>query len=755
MKRAEAVAACALLACLPPAQQPSPGLDDLWRARSFTARQASSFDPTGGNDDHGHYAAALPEGGHELLRAPGRGRLVRIWSADPKGILRLVDRVETSEPRVLFTGDFAALFAGRVPPFTGPLVRYAGGGYTSYVPVDFEGGLLATLLPAATGGDLDVYWHLGYELHATPPAADAGTAREALLAGFTESDADTRLRLDDRVLHEAAVVADLEGPGLVRELRFRLIGAAPELLRAVRVEIAFDGADRPAVLSPLADLLGLAFGAGVQTVAVDAVSDARVLRFPMPFRRRAVVRLVHEQPALGPLRFDFAAAWRRLASPPEGMRYLHAVFAHGRTERGRPHRVLAIDGSGHFAGCFGVFEGKDSDLSYLEGDETITIDVVAAFRGTGTEDYFSGAWYFRHGPFATPFASVAVKDEAKGRVAACRLHVADPLPFRQSLVFDLEHGAGNDAPGCTYSTLAFFYHDAPAGRVAALPPALSRGYRGEPPRLAFEVEELAGGRGLFRRLPGRELELSGGAVAALRMGGQHRLALPPLAAGRYAVFLDAVEGETPVEATFGLLGSENRLSLGAGHARRELRLANVEHAGGEALCTVDVTAGTLLLDRLRFERYRPAVRQFLLLGPFPSPGRSGFETDFGPEKAIDLGRDHPVLGTGPRRWFPLAGQDDPRGYVDLDSVFAPNDHVVAYALAHVDAPEARPATLRLGSDDGVKVWWNGELVHARQTIRGAAPDQDAVPVRMQRGRNTLLIKVEENAGWWGFFCRVD
>jgi quinoprotein glucose dehydrogenase len=71
----------------------------------------------------------------------------------------------------------------------------------------------------------------------------------------------------------------------------------------------------------------------------------------------------------------------------------------------------------------------------------------------------------------------------------------------------------------------------------------------------------------------------------------------------------------------------------------------------------------------------------------------------------------------------------------------------------VFSPDDRGAPLLLGSDDGVRVWINGELVHTNPAYRAAAPDQDRVSVRLKKGWNKVLLKVLQGAGGWGYYLR--
>ena len=80
------------------------------------------------------------------------------------------------------------------------------------------------------------------------------------------------------------------------------------------------------------------------------------------------------------------------------------------------------------------------------------------------------------------------------------------------------------------------------------------------------------------------------------------------------------------------------------------------------------------------------------------------------------------------------------------------DHVVYGALT-LNSPRKQETTMLVGSDDGVKVWLNGEAVHYNPTLRGAGDYQDAFPVTLKQGPNVLLVAVDNrgHGGFSGFF----
>ena len=83
-----------------------------------------------------------------------------------------------------------------------------------------------------------------------------------------------------------------------------------------------------------------------------------------------------------------------------------------------------------------------------------------------------------------------------------------------------------------------------------------------------------------------------------------------------------------------------------------------------------------------------------------------------------------------------------------------NDHS-SYALIILDAPEAQDGVpAKVGSDDSVKVWFNGDVVHTNAVNRGAGDFQDDFTVNLIAGKNVLLVKVSERGGGWSMFAGV-
>lgn len=91
---------------------------------------------------------------------------------------------------------------------------------------------------------------------------------------------------------------------------------------------------------------------------------------------------------------------------------------------------------------------------------------------------------------------------------------------------------------------------------------------------------------------------------------------------------------------------------------------------------------------------------------------------------------------------------------------------VGYAVTYIESPSEQDIVLKVGSNSSIKVMLNGETVHTTTHDRNAEPDTDTVPLRLQSGRNTLLVKVgqthrNEAPGFfgeihydWGFYAKL-
>ena len=77
-----------------------------------------------------------------------------------------------------------------------------------------------------------------------------------------------------------------------------------------------------------------------------------------------------------------------------------------------------------------------------------------------------------------------------------------------------------------------------------------------------------------------------------------------------------------------------------------------------------------------------------------------------------------------------------------------------FGYVTIDSNGTADIQIRVASDDGVRVWFNGESVHENNVDRGILLDEDIIPVKLKKGKNELLVQVTQNGGGWGFMLRL-
>jgi len=471
-------------------------LHTLPNPREYELRQISSDGldtPVAGDD------------GTVLADLSGPGSIVRLWFGGAAG--RLAVYVD-GEPEPAFNTPLGNLFLDSVSMFRPPIAGFVGSGCYSYVPIPFEEScrvvyygdvpappyhityadfenttnLQSFSLSALNGhdkryfGDWDKTWSVGNERRLHDPGQEH--------LHFTKVPVYPRKNLH---------LWTIPNPGVITEIEMEVGAFDPETIQQLWLAIFWDGADEPGVLAPLGGLFGSAIppdkNYGGPVLGRD---DNRMwLRFPMPFHRSAEVRLINASQSK--VDFQYWITWRDDPSP--GKYYFHARHNQAITQQGRPYDVARIDGRGHFVGCSLATRGADSHW-YLAGGERVIIDGVpqTQLEGTSTGAYFNSAWDFGGEPFSKPTHGLTAWGNAPDNfhTAAYRIHFADAIPFDGSLIFQFDHGAGNNQPGLHYESVAFWYQEEPAHEAAVWPVALDvEVKRHAPPEWAGEVGNWA------------------------------------------------------------------------------------------------------------------------------------------------------------------------------------------------------------------------------------------------------------------------
>jgi pimeloyl-ACP methyl ester carboxylesterase len=151
------------------------------------------------------------------------------------------------------------------------------------------------------------------------------------------------------------------------------------------------------------------------------------------------------------------------------------------------------------------------------------------------------------------------------------------------------------------------------------------------------------------------------------------------------------------------------------------------------------------------------LQDWLVLGSIPISGVGHIDKDFlaeyGGEANVQPVQGQAVkIGGSEMKWVPVKARD----IVDLRKLFqgGRTEDAVAYAYTTINRKDAGKVYFSLGSDDGVKVWLNGKLVHRVLLQRALTLDEDGLTADANAGENHLLLKIQQGKGDWGFAVRM-
>ena len=241
-------------------------------------------------------------------------------------------------------------------------------------------------------------------------------------------------------------LAEIEGPGVINHIWLTVF---PDYWRCLVLRFYWDDEESPSVEAPLGDFFcsgwGIRCNVNSLPISVNPAGGFNSY-WQMPFRKKAritVENLIPAEIAGFYYSIDYA-----LTEVPEDAAYLHTQW-----RRSNPlpfkevHTILdGVCGQGHYVGTYlawGVnnngWWGEGELKFYLDGDKD-----WPTICGTGTEDYFGGAWNFEqpkgsYGIYSTPFLGlpqVILPDglyKSQQRFGMYRWHIMDPIRFQKDL----------------------------------------------------------------------------------------------------------------------------------------------------------------------------------------------------------------------------------------------------------------------------------------------------------------------------------
>jgi hypothetical protein len=293
-----------------------------------------------------------------------------------------------------------------------------------------------------------------------------------------------------------AVILDVTGAGVVTHLWFTINSADPMHLKNLVLRAWWDGESTPSIESPIGDFFGLGLGEYyIWQSSLLAVAPMKALNayFKMPFSSAARLSVTNEG-TIPTQNLYFAVDYVTLPQLPADLGRFHAQYRQaapckGWTDNWTNEYAPAINGKknlngdgnyvflettgrGHFLGVtHAVLQNQDQWFG--EGDDMIFIDgdTLPTINGTGTEDYYNGAWDFGGNAFANMHQGapyIVDPERIGGRYCLFRWHTESPITFEKSIRVTIEHGHANHRSDNFYST-AFWYQTEPHAAFPALP----------------------------------------------------------------------------------------------------------------------------------------------------------------------------------------------------------------------------------------------------------------------------------------------
>ncbi|MDQ6660038.1 MAG: DUF2961 domain-containing protein [Chloroflexota bacterium] len=240
-------------------------------------------------------------------------------------------------------------------------------------------------------------------------------------------------------------LADIVGPGAIQHI---WLTTFPTNWRKLLLRAYWDNEEHPSIETPYGDFFaqGWCERANVNSLPV-AVNPAGGFNsyWEMPFRQHA--RLTIENLGTEEVVLYYQVDYT-LTDVPEDAAYFHAQWRRSNPLGYKEVHILLdhVQGKGHYVGTYLAWQvnspgwwGEGEIKFYLDGDTDFP-----TICGTGTEDYFGGAWDFeqpagQYCSFSTAFLGLPqiIKPDglyrSQQRFGMYRWHIMDPIRFETDL----------------------------------------------------------------------------------------------------------------------------------------------------------------------------------------------------------------------------------------------------------------------------------------------------------------------------------
>lgn len=274
-------------------------------------------------------------------------------------------------------------------------------------------------------------------------------------------------------------LAEIKGSGMIRHI---WITVSEMAYRNCILKIYWDDEKTPSVECPLGDFFacGHALRCKISSIPVAVNPNGGFnCYWPMPFRKGAKIEVVNDHHD----KIDgfFYQITYELDEVPQEAAYFHAQWRRAVTDRKNPDYLILdeVKGKGHYVGTYLAWTqlangwwGEGEIKFYIDGDQAMAPTIC----GTGTEDYFGGAWCFGD-TFSTPFLGYPLWRKEGGEVpkhGLYRWHIMDPIRFEKDLRVTIQALGwwpnGKFQPlADDIASVAYWYQAEPHSKFPAMP----------------------------------------------------------------------------------------------------------------------------------------------------------------------------------------------------------------------------------------------------------------------------------------------
>ena len=238
---------------------------------------------------------------------------------------------------------------------------------------------------------------------------------------------------------ETVAIMDNEGPGVIRHIWITL---DQKYYRNVIIRVYWDGQETPSIECPIGDFMCCSWNKRQKILAIPInvnSSGGMNCYLPMPFRKHARITIENDAPE--DLRHFFYTINYTLETVPDDALYFHAQWRRANPLTYGTDYVMmeGVEGQGQYVGTFMAWQQHNAEW-WGEGEIKMFLDDDRDFPticGTGTEDYFGGAWGFNEGSYSAPYLGYQLvsgePDKPGSRFTMYRFHILDPVFFKSAL----------------------------------------------------------------------------------------------------------------------------------------------------------------------------------------------------------------------------------------------------------------------------------------------------------------------------------